>query len=323
MTIRHWHTRNSMIAGALLAALIGSVATGCSGKAPGEVALAPHSPAAESNGGAIATVADTKTLATETATEVVGLRKDMPYAEARDLLLEQGWQPSSPDQPGNEANLSILAVRELYDFGYQEVKDCSGTGLGLCRLEFTRGDREVLAVSVTTANEEAEPYVWDWSTTGKATESAEPSGGSSTGSSASSSTANSDYSQQPFSETLFSQVRQLNQFCFGIAANCVYRDITFSDAHLVAEPYEYGATHVSLIFNQPVSVKSAIAYSKILDARGDVDFDSVDPQADRNVYYGCWEREAGGDEMVPMCTVTNVRTVDGTVSEVSIQYTTP
>ncbi|MTJ53772.1 hypothetical protein FJR38_14500 [Anabaena sp. UHCC 0253] len=76
-------------------------------------------------------------------TEELSLQKNMLYAEARQLLIEQGWQPHLQ---GQLPNLSAYNVRELFQLGYPEIKDCAGTGEGLCRFEFINGKGKLLVV---------------------------------------------------------------------------------------------------------------------------------------------------------------------------------
>lgn len=86
------------------------------------------------------------------AQEVPLLRQKMPYSEARKLLINSGWQA---------IEIPILQRGDRYfgamdyiikDLGYNEVVDCSGTGLGLCRFEFAAADGRKLIV-VTAAND--------------------------------------------------------------------------------------------------------------------------------------------------------------------------
>ncbi len=85
------------------------------------------------------------------ATRVRGIQKSMSYREARKILIQQGWQPNVPVSNGGIPNLENSQIKTLYeDRGYYEVKNCSGTGLGLCRFEFVNYKRELLVVSATS-----------------------------------------------------------------------------------------------------------------------------------------------------------------------------
>lgn len=95
--------------------------------------------------------------------EVVGLQQGMPYKEARKLLIQQGWQANLPIATSELPNLENSTIKKLFDLGYEEIKDCSGTGLGLCRFEFTNERGELLVVSTTMAeSEDGEPTVRHW-----------------------------------------------------------------------------------------------------------------------------------------------------------------
>jgi hypothetical protein len=91
--------------------------------------------------------------------DALGLRENMPYQEARSLILAQGWEPN---QAGDAPNLNSSTIRELYDFGYPEIKDCAGTGLGQCRFEFRNGAGQVLVVSAIQEGENTNRLVWQW-----------------------------------------------------------------------------------------------------------------------------------------------------------------
>ncbi|MEM1252955.1 MAG: hypothetical protein AAGI69_11020 [Cyanobacteria bacterium P01_H01_bin.21] len=88
---------------------------------------------------------------------VDGLVVSMDYEDARSLIIGDIWAPKTVPP----ANLENLAVRSLYDAGYEEIRDCAGTGLGLCRMEFIEREGLVFVVIVTTS--EDVPKVWTWS----------------------------------------------------------------------------------------------------------------------------------------------------------------
>lgn len=93
------------------------------------------------------------------AQEVPQLQMGMPYAEARQLILNEGWQPTynapEPDRVG------ISTRRDhLQSLGYTEIVDCAGTGMGLCRAEF-QGDRlQTLVVTMGTGVQTDVVYQW-------------------------------------------------------------------------------------------------------------------------------------------------------------------
>ncbi len=74
--------------------------------------------------------------------------------------MQQGWQPHTQ---GDAPNLSNPPVRALFELGYAEVKDCAGTGMGLCRFEFTNDSGELLVVSAKPEGaDERDRTVWQW-----------------------------------------------------------------------------------------------------------------------------------------------------------------
>ena len=97
------------------------------------------------------------------AGEVVGIQQGMPYKEARKLLIKQGWQANLPVSNGQLPNLENAAIKAAFELGFEEIKDCSGTGLGLCRFEFINYKGEQLVISATRArSDKGELTVWRW-----------------------------------------------------------------------------------------------------------------------------------------------------------------
>jgi hypothetical protein len=70
------------------------------------------------------------------------LQKGMTYEEARQIILEQGWKPN----PNVKSNLRSPVVKAIFDRGYTEIEDCSGTGEAPCRYEFVNQNGEMLYV---------------------------------------------------------------------------------------------------------------------------------------------------------------------------------
>ena len=87
---------------------------------------------------------------------ITGMEVGMPYAEARTLIDQEIWAPRTYPPLTNVSG----SVQTLLDLGYEEVRDCAGTGLGLCRLEFIEREGLVLVIIITTS--ETEPKVWSW-----------------------------------------------------------------------------------------------------------------------------------------------------------------
>jgi hypothetical protein len=69
------------------------------------------------------------------------LRKAMSYPQARQLIINAGWQPlvTTTDNPKD-------GTKSWRDSGYNEVVTCSGTGMGFCRFEFTGSGNQKLVV---------------------------------------------------------------------------------------------------------------------------------------------------------------------------------
>jgi hypothetical protein len=89
-----------------------------------------------------------------------GLAEKMPYAKARQKLIDQGWMPHVKGTP---PNLRDKTVKALFKQGYEEVKDCSGTGLGPCRFEFINQAGEMLVVSTISQGQTGpDRFVWRW-----------------------------------------------------------------------------------------------------------------------------------------------------------------
>ncbi|TAE61941.1 MAG: hypothetical protein EAZ87_00530 [Nostocales cyanobacterium] len=90
----------------------------------------------------------------------VSLQTNMVYREARILIMQQGWRPNLQGEP---ANLRSSVVKELFDLGYSEIKDCAGTVEGDCRFEFVNNKGELLVVTATTRGyENKRRFVKTW-----------------------------------------------------------------------------------------------------------------------------------------------------------------
>jgi len=72
------------------------------------------------------------------------LRQGMPYSQAREIILDDGWQGKNQrwqDIP------DWGEVKEVYyDNGWREVQDCSGVGMAYCRFEFRNIKNQTLVV---------------------------------------------------------------------------------------------------------------------------------------------------------------------------------
>ncbi|MCT7956977.1 hypothetical protein [Laspinema palackyanum] len=87
------------------------------------------------------------------------LRQLMPYNEAREFILDEGWQINYRN-PNTTEVLSSLLERMVNELDYPEFENCSGTGMGFCRASFVNAYGERLIV-VTVHNQE-EPTLFRW-----------------------------------------------------------------------------------------------------------------------------------------------------------------
>ncbi|WP_103666363.1 hypothetical protein [Pseudanabaena sp. BC1403] len=76
------------------------------------------------------------------------LRKGMIYGEARQVIIEQGWNPN----PNVKSNLRSTVVKAIFDRGYIEIEDCSGTGEAPCRYVFVNQNGDLLYVVTAGRN---------------------------------------------------------------------------------------------------------------------------------------------------------------------------
>jgi hypothetical protein len=63
------------------------------------------------------------------AQELPLLTQGMLYSEARQLLLDSGWQALLLQWNYRESKPSGVAESLINDFGYDELVDCAGTGI--------------------------------------------------------------------------------------------------------------------------------------------------------------------------------------------------
>lgn len=88
------------------------------------------------------------------------LRQEIPYSQARQILIDAGWQAVllSPNRE-QYAPLDYL----IGELGYGEVVDCSGTGMGFCRFEFVDATGRILVVVTVNNQRGQEPTLYRWS----------------------------------------------------------------------------------------------------------------------------------------------------------------
>jgi hypothetical protein len=88
------------------------------------------------------------------------LRQEMPYAEARQILLDAGWQAILLSH--NRELFTSSENHLIHELGYREFVACSGTGLGFCRAEFTTADQRKLVLITVNNSSEQEPILYRW-----------------------------------------------------------------------------------------------------------------------------------------------------------------
>jgi hypothetical protein len=89
------------------------------------------------------------------------LRQGMPYGEARQILIDAGWQAAIQSPMGRPQYAPLNYI--IGDLGYHEVVDCSGTGMGFCWFEFV--DAYGRTIKVTTTNNQPDwggPILHRW-----------------------------------------------------------------------------------------------------------------------------------------------------------------
>ncbi len=95
------------------------------------------------------------------AQPVPKLRQQMSYSEARNLLIQEGWQAVFNATQVSNADRGAV-IDNLIEKGYTEVVDCSGTGLGLCLFQFQNATGQTLFVTTANNDPEVESIVFGW-----------------------------------------------------------------------------------------------------------------------------------------------------------------
>jgi len=57
---------------------------------------------------------------------------NVPYDEARKIILASGWEPAKIKRD----EYGMYSISHFLDLGYTEIDSCSGTGKGYCRFVF-------------------------------------------------------------------------------------------------------------------------------------------------------------------------------------------
>lgn len=75
------------------------------------------------------------------------------YPEARELLIQAGWIPTRTRWQDREKLWALPSA--IWQYGFQEIDDCAGSGLGQCRFSFHNPYGRTLNV-VTVGNPEGD-----------------------------------------------------------------------------------------------------------------------------------------------------------------------
>jgi len=248
---------------------------------------------ANSGEGQVIANSNTNTASPATFEESVmsGIEKHIGYGQARAILIANGWTPGINNTENSERYRLDGTIRELVGKGYKEVQDCSGSGLGYCRFDFTytgQGypNQNGRSLSITTVYSQTaangDPTIWDWGIS-EATTITSPADTSEAGSK----------SNQSFNAAAFEQLKQDESFCSGLAANCTNSEHTFDELTLTAVQNEIGGTIITLRPSRRMTLETAQTYAAILDTANNIDFaqPSIDgTDADYNLvknYNGC------------------------------------
>lgn len=68
---------------------------------------------------------------------------NIPYHEARKVIIQNGWKPLPQDRDDYD---DLSSISRFLDMGYVEVDACSGTGKGYCKFYFTNENGTFLSI---------------------------------------------------------------------------------------------------------------------------------------------------------------------------------
>ncbi|NJS15896.1 MAG: hypothetical protein HC787_00440 [Nostocaceae cyanobacterium CSU_2_110] len=79
---------------------------------------------------------------------IPSLRQGMPYEQARQILIDAGWQATFNRFPlaATQTQTDLIVNKK----GWVELESCSGSGLGLCTFQFKNAAGRILRI--VTAN---------------------------------------------------------------------------------------------------------------------------------------------------------------------------
>lgn len=97
------------------------------------------------------------------AQQLPTLTENMPYAEARELLRDAGWQASySYYPPARIERLNSTEESILARFGFSELVGCPETSAGLCVFQFNTADGRLLTINTANNSEGNQPSIVNW-----------------------------------------------------------------------------------------------------------------------------------------------------------------
>ncbi len=97
------------------------------------------------------------------AQELPTLTENMPYAEARELLREAGWQAShSYYSPARIERLNSIEKSIITEFGFTELVGCPQTNQEVCVFRFNTAEGRQLTITTANSSEGNQPWIVNW-----------------------------------------------------------------------------------------------------------------------------------------------------------------
>ncbi len=95
----------------------------------------------------------------------INIKKGMPYLKARKILIKKGWQTVAMHTTAHGTPICSMGSSEEYvpkiACKYEEIEDCSGTGMGFCSMYFFDGENKYLQV-ITAGGEPPAAQIHSW-----------------------------------------------------------------------------------------------------------------------------------------------------------------
>jgi hypothetical protein len=104
----------------------------------------------------------------------IRIKQGMLYTKAREILINDGWQTVTAHTTGNGMPICYRTkdmdpytdpeykqFNDSEECNYPEVDDCSGTGMGFCKMNFYDGERTYLTV-VTDGGPPPDGEIYSW-----------------------------------------------------------------------------------------------------------------------------------------------------------------